>query len=483
MKKAIVSAMVFLLGSVSAFAQQKMTQDEFMAKVARNNPEIISADRSFEALAKKARELDTMYETSLNASGSYTDDRSGLSFTSPFQTSDTSVTMYSVGLSKKNTYGTSMSLAYTGVITNLDLYAPMAIPGYPGIFSTIGAYSVKPTLSVSQSLIKDTKNGQTQANINKTKALMLSGQYQQLFVRQQALLKARTAYLNLSLSRDVINFRRLSLERASRVLEWTKRRVDLDLAENADYLEAQAGYKLRQLNLQTAQEDEVRAQRNFNEVIGSTGAVADYDLEKISDLVSCCDVGSLARSGLRADVLAAQEQLSASILAEREASMRVSAEVSAFGSTGFSGLALDYTDANRQAFSFEKPDYTVGLNISVPLGYSLNNTVKEGYRKDVEAAEQMLAKAKLSADNNWDDLSANWKNVKDRLQMARDIQDVQSRRVESEQKRFQRGRTTTFLVLNAENDLDDATLSVYRLIFEELLTKAQAELFNTKPIQ
>jgi outer membrane protein TolC len=55
--------------------------------------------------------------------------------------------------------------------------------------------------------------------------------------------------------------------------------------------------------------------------------------------------------------------------------------------------------------------------------------------------------------------------------------------VESEQKRFQRGRTTTFLVLNAENDLDDATLSVYRLIFEELLTKAQAELFNTKPIQ
>jgi outer membrane protein TolC len=391
--------------------------------------------------------------------------------------------MFSLGLSKKNTYGTSVSLAYTGAITNLDLYAPMVIPGYPGIYSSIGAYTIKPTLSVSQSLIKDTKNGQTQANISKTKALTRAGQYQQLFARQQVILKARTAYLNLSLAREVLNFRRSSLERASRVLEWTQRRVDLDLADNADLLEAQASYKLRQLNLQTAQEDEVKAQRNFNEALGASGAVAEYELERLSDMVSGYDLSVLSKSGERADVLAAEEQLTAATLAEREASMRLGAEVSAFGSTGFSGLALDYEDANNQAFSFEKPNYTVGLTVSMPLGYSLNNEVKEGYRKDVEAATQSLAQAKLSADNNWDDLTTNWKNVKDRLLMARDIQDVQSRRVEREQKLFQRGRTTTFLALNAENDLDDAMLSVYRMIFEELTTKAQAELFNTKPIQ
>jgi outer membrane protein TolC len=483
MKKVIIFFMIFVPGYVAAFAQPKITQEEFVAIAARNNPEIVSADKSFQALAKKSLELDTMYETYLNASGSYSNDRSGFSFTSSLQTKDTSVTSYSVGLSKKNIYGTSVSIAYTGALTNLDLYSPMAIPGYPGSYSTIGAYAVEPTLSVTQSLIKDKKNGQTQSNINKTKALTRAGQYQQLFVRQQAVVKARTAYLNLSLAREVINFRQSSLERASRVLDWTKRRVDLDLAENADFLQAQAGYKLRQLNLQSAQEDEVKAQRTFNEVIGAVGAKADYELEKISDMVSCCDNVALASYGSRADLLAAQEQLTAATLAEREASLRVGAEVSAFGSTGFSGLALDFSDANDQAFSFNKPNYTIGLMVSMPLGYSLNNEVRDGYRKDVEAAAQGLAKAKLSADNSWDDLITNWKNVKDRLQMARDIQNVQSLRVESEQKRFQRGRTTTFQVLNAENDLDDAMLNVYRIMFEELVTQAQAELFNTKPLQ
>ena len=483
MKKPIIFLLIFLQGAAAVFARQKMTQDEFMKMAEKNNPEIIAADRSFEALAKKSQELDTLYQPTVNASGSYSDDRSGLSFSSPFQTSDTSVTAYSIGLSQRNTYGTSLTVAYTGAITNLDLYSPMPIPGYPGIYSSIGAYTIKPTLSISQSLLKDTKNGQTQANINKTKALARAGQYQQLFLRQQVLLKARTAYLNLALSREVLNFRRTSLERSGKVLEWTQRRVDLDLADKADLLEAQAGYKQRQLNLQTAQEDEIRAQRNFKEAMGSAVQTADYDLEKIVDMVLCCEPADLSRTGERADVLAADQQLTAATLAEREATLRVGPEVSLFGSTGFSGLALDYNAANNQAFSFEKPNYTVGLAVSMPLGYSLINTVKEGYHNDVEAAVQGLARARLSADNSWDDLATNWKNVKDRLQMARDIQDVQSKRVESEQKLFRRGRTTTFLVLNAQNDLDDAVLSVYRLIFEELITKAQAELFNTKTIQ
>jgi hypothetical protein len=59
---------------------------------------------------------------------------------------------------------------------------------------------------------------------------------------------------------------------------------------------------------------------------------------------------------------------------------------------------------------------------------------------------------------------------------------VQEQRVANEQKRFERGRSTTFLLLTAENDLDDATLSVYRLVMEEMLIAAQAELFNTQPL-
>jgi outer membrane protein TolC len=281
----------------------------------------------------------------------------------------------------------------------------------------------------------------------------------------------------------VLAFRRSSLERASRLLEWTKRRVDNDLADEADLFQAQAGFKLRQLNLQLAQEDEVKASRAYNEALGVAGASLDVTLEKISDMVSCCDALQLSRNGVRADVLAAEELLAAARLAQQEAFLRVGPEVSAFGSCSLNALDLTYGDTFKQITDTTKPTYTVGVNFSVPLGCGLAGTVKDGYRTDAAAAEQSLKKATLSAANSWDELQKNWANVKDRLALAREINIVQSKRVDSEQKRLQRGRTTTFQVLTAENDLDDATLNVYRMVFEELITKAQAELFNTQPIQ
>jgi outer membrane protein TolC len=87
-----------------------------------------------------------------------------------------------------------------------------------------------------------------------------------------------------------------------------------------------------------------------------------------------------------------------------------------------------------------------------------------------------------SAQNDWDQLETSWVNVKSRLELAKEIMKIQDARVKAEQRKFEKGRTTTFLMLSAENDLDDAILSVYRTVFEEMMTLAQAELFNTKPI-
>ncbi|MEI8218178.1 MAG: hypothetical protein WCG51_03925, partial [Elusimicrobiota bacterium] len=69
-----------------------------------------------------------------------------------------------------------------------------------------------------------------------------------------------------------------------------------------------------------------------------------------------------------------------------------------------------------------------------------------------------------------------------RLMLAVQIRDIQEQRVTSEQKRFERGRTTTFQLLQAETDLDDASLIVYRLKYEELATLAQAELYHNSEI-
>jgi outer membrane protein TolC len=127
----------------------------------------------------------------------------------------------------------------------------------------------------------------------------------------------------------------------------------------------------------------------------------------------------------------------------------------------------------------EKPTYSLGLSFIVPLDYKTLNTVRKGYKNDFEAAKKNSESAELVAGNDWDQLLRTWHNVKARLSLGREIQDAQDKRLVNEQNRFERGRSTTFLLLTAENDLDDATLNVYRLVYEELLTAAQADLYNT----
>jgi glycosyltransferase involved in cell wall biosynthesis len=116
--------------------------------------------------------------------------------------------------------------------------------------------------------------------------------------------------------------------------------------------------------------------------------------------------------------------------------------------------------------------------------YRLNyNSITKGYKKDFYAAQQSLSNALIAEKNDWDQLTTTWKNVKSRLALAVQIRDVQEKRVAAERQKYSRGRTTTFNLLTAENDLDDSTLNMYRLVYEELITAAQAELYNTQALQ
>ncbi len=146
------------------------------------------------------------------------------------------------------------------------------------------------------------------------------------------------------------------------------------------------------------------------------------------------------------------------------------------------GWAWRIQNAWSQLTSQDKPTYTLGLSFIVPLDYKTLTKVKKGYNNDFASSKESFRSAITSAQNDWDQLRTTWSNVKSRLELSKDIMRIQDDRVKSEQKKFEKGRTTTFLLLSAENDLDDAMLSVYRTVFEEIMTLAQAELYNTKPI-
>jgi outer membrane protein TolC len=474
-----------LLAQNAAPAKGVLGLDDYLKQVGKSNPDILSANLSVDSLGKKVLEMDMIYSPIFMGNYTSIDDKSGPGYDSTLIAKELKATVWNFGLSKKWTTGSSTTLGYTNTAANLDLLTPYEPfgPSGPQLYNFNG-YDIKPYLRLDQSLLRDFMSRLTKAGINKAKAATRAGQYMQVFRAQQTLFKARSTYLMLSLYREVVNFRHEELSRAEDILQWTQNRVDLDLADKGDLMQVQALYRLRKLTLQLALEDEKNTCRDFNELRGASSDSAAEELEKLSGIVSSCSgITELSRSGERADVLAARASYESSEYAKTETKYRSFPEISAYGMASLHGLDLmKYSEALRQVSEQEKPAYTVGVNLIVPLDFFTLAKVRKGYDLDYQSAGETLQKAEISAKKDWEKLLVTWNNVKARLAIAQEIQLIQSDRLANEQLKFKRGRTTMFQLIGAENDLDDATLNAYRLMIEELLTYYQVELYDTKSL-
>ncbi|MFH1258861.1 MAG: TolC family protein [Elusimicrobiota bacterium] len=480
----VLGLIAIALFSRSGFAAEGeiFTLDEYLEQVEKNNPELKSVDLSIQAMEKKVLELEMVYSPVFSAGYNYTDDKSGAGFGSTLPAKEMKAGAYTLGLNKKFFTGSTVGVGYTSSRAKFDLFSPTKIIGDEELSGFTG-YEIKPFLHVEQSLLRDFSSGLTQLGIKKAKAAARAGQYLQLFKRQQILMQARSAYWSLVLTREVILSRKVSLERAEKLLKWNEKRVNMDLADRGDLLQTQAAAKLRQLNLELALEDEVKAGRRFNELRGISAEVIEEELEKLAYRVSYyAKVETLSRTGERADVLAARAAYENSQYADRETYYRALPEIVLSGSASLHGLGLKYADAQSQIDHADKPVYALGIALIVPLDYRTLTEVKKGFKLDFLAAKESLAKAELSAKNEWEQLLRTWTNLKLRVKLATEIREIQDQRVLDEQFKFERGRTTTFQLLTAENDLDEALINVYRLTWEELLTYAQTEFYNTKPL-
>lgn len=76
-----------------------------------------------------------------------------------------------------------------------------------------------------------------------------------------------------------------------------------------------------------------------------------------------------------------------------------------------------------------------------------------------------------------------WKRLSAKLAAAREVRDLQAQRLAEERKRYRQGKTTTFQLLSAENDLDQATLLLNQMMSEALMIRFQSALYHTQPIR
>jgi len=473
----IRSALLYLaLLPVLAAAEDVLTLDAFLAQTRKTSPALAASAATVEGIPLKAKEAELVYSPLFTANlGLYDDRQEPTSALSPERTR---VKSWEVGLSKKWFTGTNTTLGYG--MNSTELFLPAGIPpAYAAFFPPTLSYEAKPSVSVSQSLLRDFMSGLTDSGLDKIRSATSGAEKLERYKANSVVFQAEQAYWALALARGTVASKTESLERTGKMRDWTKRRADMNLADHADLLQMEAAVKLRDLDLKMAREEEVSAAQKFNTTRGKDGYAVTEKLEDISARIGGAAV-VVKKERDRLDVRATGDFLESAKHADRETFYRSLPELSAFGKAVFNGYDLAATDAHDKAVDGKWPTYTAGIMLVAPLDFWKLAKVRHGYESDYRSAKAGYEKSRLEAAQDWDGLSRKAGDVAARLALAREIADLQEQRLAAENGRYRAGRIVTSQLLTAEEDFAQARLTLLRLGFEKLLVEAQGRFFNAE---
>jgi outer membrane protein TolC len=426
-----------------------LTYGNFLNEVEKNNNELKSLQLKIDAEEGKIAEEERVYSYRLSVGGK-----------GNLQSGKSKVlATYDTSISKMVPTGTQISLGL-GTVEGKCVSIENAVP----------------FMKIDQSLLRDIGGRCTKANIAKAKTRTKSVVYLLKYDKQKILLNAKLAYWNLSYAKTVVEFRKMSLERAKKILKWNKKRFDMDLTEKADLLQSQSAVKLKELSLKLAYEDESRARMAFNQFLNIEDGKIKYDVERFKDKKNNSNGhNTLNKKNTRMDVLAALEKVQESYYDKVSSKNRMGQDL--IFNAGFAVNGLFYGEHFSFRSNRDKLSLSIGLRYTLPLDFQLRKIINQGYNAAEIASQRSADFAVLKEKNEWLQLTNDWTNAKMRFDLALEIENVQQQRHEEGKSLLRRGRSTTHLVLQIEQDLDDATLSVLQSIFELIKIREQVETF------
>ena len=138
---------------------------------------------------------------------------------------------------------------------------------------------------------------------------------------------------------------------------------------------------------------------------------------------------------------------------------------------GFPGVIVgsestSYGDVLGQVFTMDYPAWTLGLTFSYPLGKSAAeaNLARARIEKDQTAAR--LRSLETTAVRDVREAAWRVEQNQQRIETARLSRELAEQRLDAEQKRFDVGMSTSFLVIQAQRDLAIASNNELRSFLE-----------------
>lgn len=464
-----------LAAAQTASSPLRLTVDEAVNMALQNNVEL-AVDRLAPQIgdtrvAAASGLFRPVFATSVNRNNEL-QPPSGLLFPTATRTD---VVTSNLGLNQRLPwFGTSYSFGWDGSHTQsnsfLNSFNPLLRSGL--------------AVSFSQPLVKDftTDAARTNLALTQINRTIADTQLQESVVHTTAAVKS--AYWNLVAARANVEARQASLRLAEELVRVNRAKVDVGQSPPIDLVSAQAEVASNQEQLIVAETGVKQAEDRLRLLIFDAArrdvwSVQIEPTDRPSVAAAAIDLEGAVTNALRdrADLARSRKTAENANVSLRLAGnqklpdvrLNASYKSNALGGTevtrtgGFPGTItgpgqiVGYGTLLEQMFRTDYPTWAVGLSVSYPLGKSAEEANQARSQLEARQADQQVRSAEARAIQQVRD--AAWKvemNAR-RLETVRAGRELAEQRRDVEQKRFDVGMSTSFLVIQAQRDLAQAT--------------------------
>lgn len=297
------------------------------------------------------------------------------------------------------------------------------------------------------------------------------------FQRQNFLISVESAYWDLILAEKELAIRKDNVKRSETLESWTNRRVGQFAAEKTDLFQVQALLAQRKLDLVIAENDLINKQKRLEQLVpGLNYTPTDFDFEKLASLTSSTKEQTQTKK-VRLDVYAAQQQAQQNSYEALQIEDSLRPDLSVFASYTSNGIAEKFDPSWDRAIEEDYAEQRVGLTFSMLLDSDIRSRQKAAVLSSESAKYRSLALIRES-ETAWAELARNLKQTEVLIKIAKNLFDLQTQKLKSEQQRFQQGRTTTLQMTTFEIDAAESELRLYSLISQQQKLVSQLRLFT-----
>jgi len=318
----------------------------------------------------------------------------------------------------------------------------------------------------------------------------------------QTVAAVKQAYWTLKATVANVSVQQQSLELAQELARQNKIRVDAGQIPPLDLVQAEAEVAQRRENLIRANAAVGDAEDGLRRLIMSPSDASFWNvridpIEEPSDRSALPDVDAAVANALasRSDLARANHDLENArtnvlFLSNQklpDVRLETSYRGNGLGGTqflrtgGFPGVIngtrdKSFADALGQAFTPDYPTWSVGVTVNYPLGHSYEEASLA--RADIERrqASQRIASLQLQTAETVRQAARQVRSTAERVDAARASATLAQQRFDSEQRRYEVGLSTTFLVTQAQRDLLQAQVNLLQttLDYESSLVTFEA---------